>query len=532
MVVAMSKGLKKLALVRSMVAIGHNFKRNPESQQAVKAMLPSWQRCYRGLVAGILTSSSLLSQCWLPKPGIAQPIESYCQFTKEAIAEKQNLLKGSLKDNADAQKRYKVLLKEHAEDLKKCRSQNWPRNQSVWLRLYPCDSRPGALDDILDRIVNQGYNQVNLEVFGDSQVLLPFSDNPTPWPSVVRAPGREKVDLLAQVIKKGHERGLRVYAWLFTMNFGYTYALRPDRESALARNGKGETTLYLDPEGTQAFIDPYSQQAKVDYYRLVQAVLQRKPDGILFDYIRYPRGTGTKSVATKVQDLWIYGNSARLAMYARAMNNKGRVLIQRFLSYGAISIGDIEAVDRLYPQEGPPLWQGRTPLPSEMQATAQARLPLLQWQLWQLSVAHAAQGILDFVNLAVKSANDKGVKAGTVFFAEANQGIGQVGYDSRLQPWDRFSSSIEWHPMVYGVCGKTICIENQVKRVLSKAPPGTQVTPALAGLWGRPWNNRPSLEAQMQAIHKSSPKINSISHFAFSWQNPDLDRDRKSCRLQ
>jgi uncharacterized lipoprotein YddW (UPF0748 family) len=92
-------------------------------------------------------------------------------------------------------------------------------------------------------------------MFSDGQVLLPASTNPTVWPSLVRTPG-DANDLLAQAVQKGHERGLKVYAWMFLMNFGYSYALRPDRQSVLARNGKAETSLDLVDNQSQVFIDP------------------------------------------------------------------------------------------------------------------------------------------------------------------------------------------------------------------------------------------------------------------------------------
>jgi hypothetical protein len=92
---------------------------------------------------------------------------------------------------------------------------------------------------------------------------------------------------------------------------------------------------------------------------------------------------------------------------------------------------------------------------------------------------------------------------------------------------------MEWNPMSYGVCGNTntSCIEDLVRRVVERASPGTQVTPALAGVWGKSVSNRPPLEVQMQAIRQNLPQINSISHFAFSWQEPQFDRDRKFCQL-
>ncbi|HEY9821886.1 MAG TPA: hypothetical protein V6D35_14120, partial [Candidatus Sericytochromatia bacterium] len=184
-----------------------------------------WQRLYRSMVTALLTSSSLASQCWFVQTAQAQT-PGYCWLPNEAIAQKQTLLIGTIKGDSDSENRYRALIKQHAEFLRQCRERTWPNVQAIWLRLYPCDARAGAIDEILDRLVSRGYNQVNVEVFSDSQVLLPTSDNPTPWSSLIRTPGTERLDLLAQIIQKGRERGLRVYAWMFAMNFGYTYSLR------------------------------------------------------------------------------------------------------------------------------------------------------------------------------------------------------------------------------------------------------------------------------------------------------------------
>ncbi|MEQ8466446.1 family 10 glycosylhydrolase [Coleofasciculus sp. E1-EBD-02] len=482
-----------------------------------------WRYYYRSLVAALLTSS-IITQGYVAKTAQAQTA-AYCHFTDDAIAQKESLRQGAIKGNPDFNNRYKAIVKQHADVLRQCRDRTFPQDQAIWLRLYACDVRAGAIDEILDRIVNRGYNKVYVEVFSDGQVLLPASDNPTPWPPVVRTPGYERVDLLAQTIQKGHERGLRVYAWMFSMNFGYRYAQRSDRQDVLARNGRGQTSLSYVHDQSQAFIDPYNNQAKTDYYQLVQAVTKRRPDGVLFDYIRYPRGSGSDSVVTKVKDLWIYSDASRQALYNRALNNQGRELIQHYVQDGSISAGDVESVKTRYANESTPMWQGRSPSESDSAAS-------INWQLWQLSVAHAAQGVLDFLSMATLPVQRAGIKAGAVFFPDGNQVVGRGGYDSRLQPWDHFSPSLEWHPMSYGVCGHTGCIESLVRRVVDKAPLNTKITPALAGTWGKSVSNRPSLEKQMQAIRQRIPNVSGISHFAFSWQDPQFDRDRKFCRLQ
>jgi hypothetical protein len=487
------------------------------------------QRFLRSLILCVITSSSIISLAWLKTAEAG--VTAYCQLTPDEIALKEKLRQASLKGDSVAKQNYQSLIAKHAAILKQCRTTTWPQNQAIWLRLYPCDIRLGSIDDLLDRVVNKGYNQVYLEVFFDSRVLLPVNDNPTPWASVVRSSKAANLDLLAQTIQKGHERGLKVYAWMFTLNFGYQYAQLSDRQKVLARNGKGENSLTFVHDQSQAFIDPYHPQAQNDYYKLLNAVMKRRPDGVLFDYVRYPRGTGTQSVASQVQDLWIYGEASQRVLYNRALNNKGRELIARFISRGHITVNDVAQVDQLYPQEGSPLWQGRNPPANELLDPPNIRQQRWQLELWYFTVAHAAQGVLDFVSSVSSLVQRQGVPSGAVFFPDGNQVVGQIGFDSRLQPWDKFSPSMEWHPMSYGICGTPDCIVEQVRRVVNMAPSQTQIVPALAGVWGQRYQNRPSLEEQMQGIRSSLPRINSVSHFAFSWQEPENDKERKFCQI-
>ncbi len=491
------------------------------------------QRLGHGLMAGLIAASSF---SFVTAIAGIQPLQAainaYCQLTSDAITSKETLLKAALKGNDDAQKNYKVLVRQHADLLRQCRSRHWLKEQAIWLRLYPCDIRPGSIDEVLDRIVNKGYNTVYVEAFADSQVLLPPADNPTPWDAVVRSPGAEKTDLLAQTIQKGRERGIKVYAWLFMMNFGYAYAQSPNHQAVLARNGKGETSISFVDDQSQAFIDPYHPQAQSDYLQLLQAVLKRRPDGVLFDYVRYPRGTGEQSAVGEVKDLWIYGTASRQALYNRALNNKGRALIERYVSQGYITVNDVIAVDKLYPGEGSPLWQGRNPAASEAKESATVRFQRLKSEIWYLAVAHAAQGVVDFLSSAAAVVQRQGIPAGAVFFPDGNKVVGQKGFDSRLQAWDKFPPSLEWHPMAYALCNDPSCIVTQVKRVTSAAFPQTQAIPALAGQWGQAYDKRPSLETQMEAIHTAFPQIHSISHFAFSWQEPSFDKERRFCKTE
>jgi hypothetical protein len=54
--------------------------------------------------------------------------------------------------------------------------------------------------------------------------------------------------------------------------------------------------------------------------------------------------------------------------------------------------------------------------------------------------------------------------------------------------------------MAYGLCQDASCIVRQVQWVVSMASSSVQIVPEIAGLWGRPDDNRPSLEDQMAAL--------------------------------
>ena len=488
-------------------------------------------RLFRSMLLAVLSFGIIITVPAHFFPVTAAETNNYCQFREETIALKDQLRQRAINGEIQAQTEYNNLIQRHGEQLANCRQQTWPQTQAIWLRVYPCDTFPGAVEAILDQIVDLGYNEVYLEVFYNAQVLLPADENNTPWDSVLRSPSVRNRDLLAEIIEKGHERGLKVYAWLFSLNFGYAYAQRNDRTQVLARNGYGDTNLSDSSEVSKAFVDPYNEQARRDYLQLLSEVLERKPDGVLFDYIRYPRSTGAKSVVSGVKNLWIYGDAALNTLFNRALNEKGRFLIQRFVGRGYITRSDVARIDEMEPKETPPLWQGRNVDGMEAEMSLEARQNLLQQQLWYLSVAHAAQGVLDFLSLAVQQVEQQGIPTGAVFFPDANRVVGQEGFDSRLQPWTRFNKVEQWHPMSYAVCGRPSCIVDLVQRTMSVASSDLEVMPALAGAWGQPYKDRPPLEVQMEAIRRQVPNIAGVSHFAYSWQFPERDRDRKFCSV-
>ena len=418
----------------------------------------------------------------------------------------------------DARRAYREFNYDRARALYQCRQGRPLATQGIWLRLYPCDAQPGAIARLFDEIANSGYNQVYLETFYDGRVLLPAADNPTVWPSVLREAGYETTDLLDQALQAGRERGINVYAWNFLLNFGDAYGRAPNRQDDLARNGSGQTSLEAPISGYEVFVDPYSETARRDYQTLLAALLKRRPAGVLFDYVRYPRGTGAASVASKPADLWIHAPAARQAAIARGSNDKSRAAIDLYLRQGYLDGGNLTNLDRQYPGQ-PFQWAGR-----DSQRT-------INDDLWQFALTHARQGVLDFLDRAIAPVQERGIAAGAVFFPDGNQSVGQRGFDSRLQPWDAFPTTIEWHPMAYATCGTTDCIVNDIRRVVERAN-GATVIPALAGNWQQPFNGRPPVRQQARAAQSALPSLRGASHFSFDWERLEDSRRRKFCQLR
>ena len=502
-------------------------------------------------------------------------LDAFCRQPPEEVARKAQLRQQAAQSEV-ARAEYNQVLAEHRAALIACRSRRWPQIQAIWVRLHPCDANPGVLDQVFDQVVNLGYNRVFIETFYDGRSILPDGAGGI-WPSL-----QPNADLLDLALKAARRRGLSAYAWVFSLNFGYSYGQRPDRQAVLARNGRGLTTV-LDPATALAedlgspgevFVDPFHPVARRDFAELIRRILQRQPDGILFDYIRYPRGSGGSSLAATVRDLWIHGEAARQAYLDLAENPAGRALLERYLSQGYITVSDVRYLDATYAEGpkwrqpgdpkpsasgerllSPELWdgmaQGRadgnedlhsnlanedskpladpTPSPTPTPSAA-LRQERWQQQLWQLSVEFARRGILDYLRQAAQPAQSLGIPTGAVFFPDGNQAVGE-GFDARLQPWDRFDPNMEWHPMAYAKCEDSSCVAQQVEQVLAVASPQTFVCPAIAGLWGQAQRKRPSLEIQMGSLARRFPQLPCVSHFALSWIEPELERSRRTCQL-
>lgn len=445
--------------------------------------------------------------------------ETFCRVEPQEIVRKANLLQAAQLGDRQAAQDYEQLVAAHADRLRQCRQQSWLKTHGVWMRVYPCDLQRRQLDQVLDNAVNFGYNRIYLNVFYDGRILLPFGDNPTVWPSVVgsKAPN---ADLLARVIESAHRRGIAVYAWMFSMNFGPSYAARSDRQNAIARNGFGESNLQ-DPRSipeeakvSHIFVDPYNLQAREDLRTLIRAVAQRRPDGIVFDYIRYPQRSG--SVVNHVRDLMIYGDTSLKKLLELALSAQGQDAMIAYLKNG--SVGHLKIPANV------PLWK----LPPQMQTVTSGGD--LDAQLWQLVLAHARKGVIEFLNDVSQPARSTGITTGAVFFPKAHMTYGK-GVDPRLQPWFSFTNVAEWAPMSYAACGNASCIIDEITLVMEKATGNQTICPILIGYWAQSSPDRLAIEHQIAAVHQAYPNLNCLSHFAYSWLDLNADQQRRTCQL-
>ena len=465
-----------------------------------------------------------------------------CDVSKAEILRKHELRKTALVNNPSdpkAQGQYQEIIKKHKAELQTCRDRTFPQTQATWLRLYPNDVKAGVLEDVFDKMANRGYNQVFIEVFYDGRVLLPVADNPTPWRSVMEESVKAgevpaNYDLFQKAIAIGKERGIKVYGWAFTINFGYGYSELSGKTGVLAINGNNQNSIAntnFDPklvsngrafyedayEADHLFVDPYSAIAKNDLTIAVKAFMKRSPDGMVFDYVRYPTNK-TGELIDNVKQLWIYGASSRTALVNSIDNKNVRELMQIYLKNGGITAADVVQTE-LKLAEAAKVQPTKFKNPKETAAIAQGLL-------WNIATNHAYQGVVNFVNTVTMPLQQNNVPIGTVFFPNGNRN--EAGkFEARMQPWDRFPSFMQRHPMTYALCDDGQCVAEQVSEVIRQSAPETLVCPILAGTWGQSFDGHPSFEVQTRAILAKNLKINCISHFVYSWMEPESDRLRK-----
>jgi hypothetical protein len=238
---------------------------------------------------------------------------------------------------------------------------------------------------------------------------------------------------------------------------------------------------------------------------------------MVFDYVRYPTNS-TGELINNVKQLWIHGQSSRSALLNSIDNKNVRELMALYLQNGDLTADDVIQTEKKM-TEAIKVQPTNIKNPRET-ATITKRL------LWNIATNHAYQGVINFVNAVTIPLQQNNMPIGTVFFPGGNRT--EAGrFDPKMQPWDRFPKFMERHPMTYALCDDGQCVAEQVAEVVRQSAPETLVCPVLAGTWGQGFDGHPSFEIQTRAILAMQPKINCISHFVYSWMEPESDRLRK-----
>ncbi|MEO0853139.1 MAG: hypothetical protein AAFY15_06510, partial [Cyanobacteria bacterium J06648_11] len=112
--------------------------------------------------AGELPSGRSQAQL-LTVPGLEDRLGQFCHQSPTEI-DRKNQLRLAASRSDEAWGAYTQIVADHRLALENCRQRTFPRTQAVWLRLHPCDTDPSVLADVMDRIVNLGYNRVYIEV--------------------------------------------------------------------------------------------------------------------------------------------------------------------------------------------------------------------------------------------------------------------------------------------------------------------------------------------------------------------------------
>jgi len=247
---------------------------------------------------------------------------------------------------------------------------------------------------------------------------------------------------------------------------------------------------------------------------------KRNPDGMVFDYVRYPTTYGANSLVTNIKQLWIYSEASRQTLLNGLPNSTARKLMSIYMDKGIITGSDMVNVENLTNALTQTKQISTNPELEKSAVTAERFL-------WQIAANHAYKGVLVFISEITYPLRKQNIPTGSVFFPSGNYKSSN-GYDARMQPWDKFPKEMQRHPMTYALCEDGYCVADQVAKVLQQSVPGTLVCPVLAGTWGQSFDGHPSYETQMQAIKATSPKIDCVSHFVYAWMEPESDRQRKA----
>lgn len=179
--------------------------------------------------------------------------------------------------SAEAIAQYDRLLKQVAEANRPDADARIQR-RGLWIRPYRGDLTGMDVLEVLDNAQRMGITEIYVETFQNG--TLHYRS-----PSGLFPPATPGVELLNVYSREARKRGMKVYAWLHTLNFGKAYGeAHPEQ---LVRDGFGRTSDASEKPSWRVSPSHPEVRRRLNLmaWELASSGLV---DGIQLDYIRYP----------------------------------------------------------------------------------------------------------------------------------------------------------------------------------------------------------------------------------------------------
>ncbi len=167
------------------------------------------------------------------------------------------------------------------------------RRKGLWIRPYRGDLSGLHVLEVLDNAQTMGITEIYVEAFqaGKLQYKSPSgvfplaTAEPAGKPSADQPAAGQDIQLLEVYSREARRRGMKVYAWLHTLNFGQAYGeAHPDQ---LVRDGWGRMSGAAEKQSWRVSPSHPEVRRRLNLmaWELASSGLV---DGIQLDYIRYP----------------------------------------------------------------------------------------------------------------------------------------------------------------------------------------------------------------------------------------------------
>lgn len=147
--------------------------------------------------------------------------------------------------------------------------------KGLWIRPYRRDASALDVLEVMDNAQSLGITDLFVEAFRGGRTN--YKGNPT-------FPSRYAEDVLEVYTREGRRRGIKIHAWIHTLDFGPDWAkAHPD---TLVLDGFGNTSTSTERGSNR--VSPALAEVQREIGRLVDDLAERRVDGVMLDYLRYP----------------------------------------------------------------------------------------------------------------------------------------------------------------------------------------------------------------------------------------------------